>query len=81
MKKHLFTVAYPLSVSVNALDRRGHRMGARSIEPGEGHLKSRKQDGNYNVVRWFAKHGRKQQKKYKTYYRECTQREKRKVLG
>jgi hypothetical protein len=34
-EKEVFTVAYPLSVPVNALDRRGHQMGARP-ETGRG---------------------------------------------
>ena len=32
-------------------------------------MKKKTQDGNYDVLRLFANLGRKQQKKYNTYYR------------
>ena len=36
--------------------------GCRSLEPDEAHPKKKTQDGNYDVLRLFAKHERKQQK-------------------
>jgi hypothetical protein len=35
-EKHVFTVAYPLSVPVNAVDRPGHRMRRTVRKPPEG---------------------------------------------
>ena len=37
--------------------------GCRSLEPDEAHPKKKTQDGNYDVLRLFAKHERKQQQK------------------